>query len=63
MKKLLSVILVGLMILSFAACSSDGKKTQNDENIEKQTEAVQNDDFEKLKTAFQKKTFRRMQHD
>ena len=54
MKKLLSVILAGLMVLSLAACG--GEKTNNNENIQNKTEAVQSDDFEKLKTEFQKKT-------
>ena len=54
MKKLLSVILAGLMVLSLAACG--GEKTNNNENNQNQTEAVQSGDFEKLKTEFQKKT-------
>ena len=54
MKKLLSVILAGLMVLSLVACG--GEKTNNNENNQNQTEAVQSDDFEKLKTEFQKKT-------
>ena len=54
MKKLLSVILAGLMVLSLAACG--GEKTNNNENNQNQTETVQSGDFEKLKTEFQKKT-------
>ena len=54
MKKILLVILSGLMVLSLAACG--GEKTNNNENNQNQTEAVQSGDFEKLKTEFQKKT-------
>lgn len=54
MKKILAGFLVVLMILSLAACG--GEKTNNNENNQNQTEAVQSGDFEKLKTEFQKKT-------
>ena len=57
MKKLLSVILAGLMVLSLAACGGEKtKNNENNENNQNQTEAVQSGDFEKLKTEFQKKT-------
>ena len=60
MKKLLSVILAGLMVLSLAACggekTNNNENNHNNENNQNQIEAVQPDDFEKLKTEFQKKT-------
>ena len=57
MKKLLSVILAGLMVISLAACGGEKtKNNENNENNQNQTEAVQSGDFEKLKTEFQKKT-------
>ena len=56
MKKLLSVTLVCLMALLFAACGGNEVKKQNNENNKNHTEVAQSDDFEKLKSEFQKKT-------